>query len=167
MSATVGRVDAPWLLDADVVVEVPQDASLAGFGDHRPRDDRPAKLFVHRIGGRSGVLRGAAFGVVMQESAVGLVAECGIPCGAKDEAVPRLVDGVRRHSDDLFVTQCRRTAAQPLPQTFLDEFPRLPRTGLEDGRRQIERCDLGIRSINCIHAAVTYADTLFRRGKPP
>ena len=36
--------------------------------------------------------RGAAFGVVMQELAVGLIAERGIPCGAEDEAVPCLVD---------------------------------------------------------------------------
>jgi hypothetical protein len=84
----------------------------------------------------------------MQKSAVSLVAERGIPCGAEDEAVPCLVDGMRRHPDDLLVAQRCRTASQPLPQTFFDEFARLPGTRLEDGRRQIERRDLGVRSMD-------------------
>jgi hypothetical protein len=161
-----GRVDPPWLLDVDMLVEVPQDALLARTRDHRPSDDRPAKLLMHRIGGGTSGLRGAAFGVVMQELAVCLVTECGIPCGAEDKAVPRLIDGMRRHSDDLLVTQRGRAAPQPLPQTFFDEFARLPRARLEHSGRQVERCDYGIRSIYVFPSAIEYADTLFDLGKP-
>src|SRR3954467_2585013 len=89
-----GRVDPPRLLDIDMLVQVPQDALLAGARDHRPRDDRPAKLLVPRIGRPPGVLRGTSFGVVMQELAVRLLAERGIPCRAEDQAVPRLIHGM-------------------------------------------------------------------------
>jgi hypothetical protein len=55
---------------------------------------------------------------------------------------------MRGHSDDLLVAQRCRTASQPLPQTFFDEFAGLPGARLEDSGRQIERCDLYIRPIN-------------------
>jgi hypothetical protein len=74
---------------------------------------------------------------------------------------------MRGHSDDLLVAQRRRAAAQPLPQTFLDELARLPRARLEHSGWQIERRNHGIRSIDLGHAPVEYADTLFRFGKPP
>ena len=63
---------------------------------------------MRRVGQRTGTGGRPALGVVMKELTVGLVAEGRIPCGAKDEAVPRLVHGVGRHADDLAVAQCAR-----------------------------------------------------------
>jgi hypothetical protein len=77
---------------------------------------------------------GAPPWVVMQKLAVSPFAERRIPCGAQDQAVPCLIHRPRWHPDDLFVVQRWRTAAQPLPQTGLDERPQLPRTRFEHGR---------------------------------
>ena len=83
-------------------VKIPQDTLLAGLGDQRPRDYRPAELFADRIGDsrNRGVPRPR---VVVQKLAVRLAAEGRIPRGAEDQAVPRLIDRTRRHPDYLAV----------------------------------------------------------------
>ena len=130
------EIDPPRLVHTHASIEVPQNAPLTRLRHHRPCDHCPAQLFSRRIRHQFG--GGAALGMVMQEPAVRLIAECGVPGGAQDQAVPRLIHRVRRHTDHLVVAQCRRTAPEPLPQTSVDEFARLPRTRLEHGGRKFE-----------------------------
>src|SRR3954466_10865554 len=136
----VGR-DAPRSLDADPRVEVPQHGVLAGRGDERPGDDGPRELLLHRTAATGA----GALGVMVQEASVGGVAERGVPRGAEDEAVPGLVDRVRRHPDHLAVAQSRCTAAQPLAQALLDQRPWLPWAGTPDGGRKLERRHRAVR----------------------
>jgi len=119
---------------------------------------------MRRVGQRTGIGGRPALGVVMKELTVGLVAEGRIPCGAKDEAVPRLVHRVGRHADDLAVAQCGRTTPQPLTQTGFDERPRLPRTRLEHGRRQVDVRNYGPRPVECVPARESHDFTLGGRG---
>ena len=60
-----GDIDAPGLLYTDMIVEVPEDTFFAAQRHHRPRDDRPAKLLMHRLGGRRDVVGSAAVGVMV------------------------------------------------------------------------------------------------------
>jgi hypothetical protein len=53
--------------------------------------------------------------MVVQELAVGMTAKRCIARRAQDEAMPRLIHGVRGHPDDLPVAEGGSTASQPLP----------------------------------------------------
>jgi hypothetical protein len=133
-------VDAPRPLDSDPLVEVPQDTTLVGRGHQRPCDDGSPKLLHHGDAGLDARGR-PTIGVMMQKLTVGRRAERRIECGAQDQAVPGLIYCMRGHSDDLVIAQGWRTASQPLPQTGLDESPRLPRAGREHRRGQFELLD--------------------------
>lgn len=154
------RVHAPRLFDADHAIEIPGNAPFAGSAHHRPRDDGPAQLFWHRIGLGRKVIGGTALGMMMQVRTVGPLAKVGIPCGAKDHAVPGLIDGVGRHADHLVVAQCRGATPQPLPQARHNELARLPRAGLEHGRRQLEGRDCGVRPLQFPSARASHDSTV-------
>jgi len=102
----------------------------------------------------------AAVGVVMQKLVVRGGAERGIPCGAQDQAVPRLVYRARGHADHLVVAQRGCTAAQPLAQAGLDERARLPRTRFEHSRGKIEVRHRGIRPIEPVPAPAPHVVTV-------
>ena len=76
-------VEAPWLVDTDVLVQIPHHTVLAWLRDQRPSDDRPAKLLTHRVGGRREAGGCAALRMVMEKCTVGLLAERRISCGAQ------------------------------------------------------------------------------------
>ena len=100
--------------------------------------------------------------LVMQKLAVGRLAERRIARRAEDQAVPGLVDGVRRHPDDLLVAHCRRAAEQPLPQSGLDQAPWFPRAGLEDSGRQLEILDRPPGPLECVLTTTPHAVTVTR-----
>ena len=123
-----------------------------GIATSCPRDDGPAQLLVHRVCGRRDVSGCATDRMVVHELSIGLCAKSLIPHGAQDQAVPGLIHRARRHPDHLFVRQCGRAAAQPLPQTSLDELTRLPRARFEYGRGKLEFCHRGKRPIKPVTA---------------
>jgi len=90
---------------------------------------------------------GAADRVVVHECSVGPIAERLVPRGAEDQAVPGLIHRMRWHPDHLVVPQCGRAAAQPLPQTSIDDLARLPWARLEHGGRELEFCHRNTRPI--------------------
>jgi hypothetical protein len=100
----------------------------------------------------------------MKELVIGVIAEGRIPCSAKDESVPRLVNGVGRHADDMTVAQRGGATPQPLSQPGFDERRRLPRTRLEHGRRQFEVRYDGTRLVECISARKSHDFTLGGAG---
>ena len=106
--------------------------------------------------GRRDVGGCAADRVVMHELSIGLGAKCLIPRGAQDQAVPGLIHRARRHPDHLFIPQCGRAAAQPLPQASLDDLTWLPRARFEHGRGKLEFCHRGKRPIKPVTAPALY-----------
>ena len=132
------RSESPGPVNADVAVEIPQNAAFAGLSDQRPGNDGPAQLFIHRFTDLRHTAGGGAVGVMMKELAIRPLTERRVLGGAQDEPVPRLIHGVRRHADDLAVAQSRCAAPKPLAQTGFDDVARLPGTRLEDRGRQFE-----------------------------
>jgi hypothetical protein len=131
------------MLHIDTVVEIPKDTLFAWHCDQLPCDNGPTQLLVHRVCGRRNVGGCAADRMVVHEPSIGLGTESLIPHGAQDQAVPSLIHRMRRHPDHLFVPQGGCAAAQPLPQTDLDELTWLPRARFEYDRRKLEFCHRG------------------------
>ena len=137
--------------------------------DQRPCDNGPSQLLIHGVCGRSDVGGCAADRVVVHELSIGFCAKSLIPHGAQDQAVPGLIHRARRHPDHLVIPQCGRAAAQPLPQTSLNEFAWLPRTRFEHGRGKLEFCHSGRRTIEpvtapALHCQPTTLGRSFTRG---
>src|SRR3977135_740438 len=128
-----GQIEAPRLIHADTVVEIPQDTLFARHSDQFPRDNGPSQLLVHGVCGRRNVGRCAADRMVGHELSIGLVAKSLIPQGAPYTAVPGPTPRRGRRPDPFFFSRCSREAAQPLSKASLDDLTWLPVARLEHG----------------------------------